>query len=306
MHDPELASLHPLPNLVLLGAQKCGTSSLHNYLRAHREIFMSTPLKEAGIYLPLEAMQGFYNDCYGVPIASKQQLLHEHMLQGYNGQRYFGESPTHYSHGDVMRRERLAEVLHHANPEMRFIYVMRNPFARIASVYAHWLREGRLQTPLHEYLRSPRFQDDLLTTCYHYQLQPILETFGPQQVLALQFESLVQEPRETLARIYAFLGLEAKRGDFPRRFPPHNVTAGSLQRRVAYSQTAYEAIMEKVGPDIEALKGLLPTLDWDTTATRWVREDAESLDFGQALAPAKTSLLARARKRVSALLHGKK
>ena len=39
------------PNLIILGSQKCGTTSLHNYLNEHPDIFMSTPIKEPGYYM---------------------------------------------------------------------------------------------------------------------------------------------------------------------------------------------------------------------------------------------------------------
>ncbi|MDP9141522.1 MAG: sulfotransferase, partial [Pseudomonadota bacterium] len=35
----------PIPNFLIIGAQKSGTTSLHAYLKAHPSIFMSTPLK---------------------------------------------------------------------------------------------------------------------------------------------------------------------------------------------------------------------------------------------------------------------
>ena len=44
-------------NLFILGAQKCATTSLHNYLCSHPSIFMSNPIKEPGYFIFHEHME---------------------------------------------------------------------------------------------------------------------------------------------------------------------------------------------------------------------------------------------------------
>ena len=39
------------PNLIIIGSQKCGATSLHNHLNQHPDIFMSSPMKEPGYFI---------------------------------------------------------------------------------------------------------------------------------------------------------------------------------------------------------------------------------------------------------------
>ncbi len=49
------------PNLIILGSQKCGTTSLFHYLNHHSEIALSSPFKESGLYMFDEWTQNYFN-----------------------------------------------------------------------------------------------------------------------------------------------------------------------------------------------------------------------------------------------------
>lgn len=73
------------PNLLILGSQKCGTTSLHNYLNKHPDIFMSSPMKEPGYFIYDEWMREHWSS-QNLKISNKQELLLSFMLKTYKGE----------------------------------------------------------------------------------------------------------------------------------------------------------------------------------------------------------------------------
>ena len=62
---------NPTPNFVIIGAQKSGTTSLYEYLRAHPDVFMSSPLKEPGYFLGPDVVPQFWKR-RGIDVASPE------------------------------------------------------------------------------------------------------------------------------------------------------------------------------------------------------------------------------------------
>ena len=107
-----------LPNLIVIGAQKCGTSSLHNYLAAHPQIAMSR-VKEIN----------FFNEetrwAYGT----------EWYARHFEPGEVRGESSPAYAF--LPESEGTAERMHEVVPNARLIYIVRDPVERIRSNYLH-------------------------------------------------------------------------------------------------------------------------------------------------------------------------
>jgi len=81
------------PNLIIIGAQKSGTTSLHNYLDQHPDIFMAKPIKEPGYFCDFEFISNYFRNLpNGANFKSRADILKNYMLQGYSGEQYFGES----------------------------------------------------------------------------------------------------------------------------------------------------------------------------------------------------------------------
>lgn len=72
----------PQPNLVVIGAQKSGTTSLYHYLNAHPQIFMSRPIKEPGYFMKTRSIVELFRNIRR-PVESRRQVLERYMLKGY-------------------------------------------------------------------------------------------------------------------------------------------------------------------------------------------------------------------------------
>lgn len=177
-----------LPDFVIIGAMKCGTSTLHAQLAAQPQFFMSEP-KEPN----------FFSDD---DIHAKGEAWYRSLFAAAPEGAIKGESSTHYAKLPTYPKtvERLASLI----PAARFIYVTRDPVERLISHYIHEWTQGVITCGIEEAIeRHPELID---YSRYNYQLRPFIERFGAERILHLEFERMTAEPQETLERIAAFLG----------------------------------------------------------------------------------------------------
>jgi hypothetical protein len=178
-----------LPNLIVIGGLKCGTTSLHHYLTLHPEIAMSRP-KELNFFvaeLNWELGRNWYASHFD-PAA-----------------RVRGETSPHYTNRP--RFEGVAERMRSIVPEARIVYMVRDPLDRMLSHYLHNLGGGYDDRPLAEALaddRSAYWQ----RSRYAYQLEPYLEAYGPDQIAVVAREELLRERAATMRLVYAFAGVD--------------------------------------------------------------------------------------------------
>ncbi len=242
--------LTPCPNLIIMGAQKSGTTSLHEYLKVHPDIFMSSPIKEPGLFLGEERARTFWNTA-GQPIASLHELLHERMLQGYQGERWFGDGSTHYTIGQRSRAWDIPQRMQAANPDMRFIYILRNPVERILSNYHHSRSKGRCQGALTDFLASKEGPGSILTSRYWYQLEAYLEVFPPEQFHLIIFEEFLEQPQQSMAAIWDFLELSAPPAE--PAFVAHN-TGKRESPKVNYQSESLDRVLTVLNNDVAQLE----------------------------------------------------
>jgi hypothetical protein len=182
-----------LPNLIVIGAMKCGTSSLHRYLDLHPEIAMST-LKEPNFFL--EPGSSFSNWERGLD-------WYTSLFDADAPVR--GEASVNYTSRPFTDgvAERMAATL----PDARLIYMVRDPIERAVSHYLHARAAGREKRPIEvvladldsRYVRRGR---------YAWQLEPFLDAFGGDRIHIDSQERLLANREETLRRVFAFLGVD--------------------------------------------------------------------------------------------------
>lgn len=215
----------PIPNFLLIGAQKCGTTALYAALRQHPDIYMS-PNKEPFFFimdgkLPAYAMPGpRYTD----------RLVYDwdaycHLFAGANGQQAIGEASAIYL--SSYYPERTAERIYQRIPDARLIAMVRQPAERAYS--AHTFYHARGLEPLADFAQAlaaepARVQSgampDLryrLNGCYYANLKPYFDRFPRQQIRVYLYEEWNQRPQAVLRDIFAFLGVDATIDIEPKR-----------------------------------------------------------------------------------------
>jgi len=175
------------PDFLIIGAMKCATSTLHEQLAAQPGIFMSEPKEPNFFSDPDEWARGWnwYTDLFA---SGEGALLR-------------GESSTHYT--KLPTYPETVERIRAHLPAARFVYVMRSPLERTVSQYIHEWTERRIRGSIDEAIEQHPYL--VAYSCYAMQLRPYLEAFGPDRVLSVFFEAILERPREELARIARFL-----------------------------------------------------------------------------------------------------
>jgi hypothetical protein len=189
-----------LPTFLIIGAMKGGTTSLHGYLRQHPEIFMPER----------KELNFFVNEYTGPPIEPPEErnwsrgvTWYERQFAGSEHDRAVGEASPNYSRHPTYPgvAERIAAVV----PNVKLVYVMRNPIDRVLSHYLHDLANGRQQHSLHAAVR----QDDryLAPSRYATQVEHYFRVFSADQVLLLKSDDLLARRAETVRRVLDFIGV---------------------------------------------------------------------------------------------------
>src|SRR5258708_2921814 len=142
-----------LPNLIVIGAQKCATSSLHYYLGLHPDIYMSVE-KELNFFA------SHYNwergvDWYKASFHSQAKILGEASPEYTN----FPQQPN--------VADRMAELI----PQAKLIYIVRDPIERIISHYVHLYSRNLEDRPIDEALHSLANNYYLYRSKYFMQLE---------------------------------------------------------------------------------------------------------------------------------------
>lgn len=243
------------PNLIVLGAQKCGTSSLHQYLNEHPDIFMSQPLKEPGYFVPWEIIRDYYKRKNTV-FYSKYDLLSRGMLSGYRNQQYRGESSTFYTNGSYNITSELLIENELDIASMRFIYIMKDPIERIKSHYLHACRYNDFKGDLNYFVESN--PEALKISCYGMQLEGYCAYLSENQILALDFDDLIGQPQSTMESVYKFLNLKPIQH---KSFGIHNASPATQQKMkqdLVFDSTLLEGLIKELTLDQDRLKKLLP------------------------------------------------
>ncbi len=190
--DPEPVEPDParLPNLVVVGAAKAGTTSLHNYLDLHPDIVMSHD-KEMRFFTDPDCRSwiGRY--------------------QGYfpAGTRYRGESTPQYTKWPLYPgvADRMADLV----PDARLIYLVRDPVERALAEYVEEATWGVVTGDVEEELRDADAPHNRLIAPSRYaaQLRELQRRFDASQILVVDLGDLAEQPAETLATVFEFLGV---------------------------------------------------------------------------------------------------
>ena len=181
-----------LPNLIVIGAMKCGTTSLHHYLNLHPEIFMSSE-KELHFFVAEKNWQR------GIEWY-KSRFTSQTKIRGETSPSY---TARHKWQG-------VASRIYSTIPEAKLIYVIRNPLERIISHYLHRKLSGVENRSIQEVLANCDRPNDnyIARSKYYWQLEQYLNYFSPQQILVLTLEELSSRPQETFKQIFRFLDVD--------------------------------------------------------------------------------------------------
>lgn len=181
-----------LPNFLIIGAMKGGTTSLYHYLRAHPQIYMP----------PFKAPEFFAGEPRG---RRDIDWYRKQFAAAGPGVVAIGEASNVYTKYPRYPRvpERIAEHI----ADVRLIYAVRDPIERIRSHYQTKVAEGTEPAPFEvAVFDNPIYLD---YSRYSLQIEQYMSWFSREQLLVITSENLRSARTSTIRRVYEFLGVDA-------------------------------------------------------------------------------------------------
>lgn len=198
-----------LPNLIIIGAMKCATTSLHYYLNLHPEISMSAQ-KELNFFT--EA----FNWHKGLPWYTSWFTEHSNVR---------GEASPSYT--SYPYHTGIAERMYATIPDAKLIYLVRDPVERLLSHYMHSYIERKDHRPLDEVATDPSTKY-ICYSRYFTQLEQYLAYYPASQILIVEQEALRNRRAHVLREVFEFLDVDPDFYDPRYRWERHRT---NLKRR---------------------------------------------------------------------------
>lgn len=197
----------------VVGAARCGTTSLYNYLIQHPEIYLPK-IKELNYFSEVASKD---LSLYDKP--KKGQFYHTKIIKSLSVyKQLFSDALESQVKGDIspsyMWDINTAERIYEHNPDAKIIISLRNPVARAFSHYVMNFGIGQENhTTFNQALKAPKENIwgggnlYLELSEYYKAVKPYYDRFKPENIKLLIFEDWVKEKENTLTEIYSFLNI---------------------------------------------------------------------------------------------------
>jgi hypothetical protein len=238
-----------MPDFLVIGAPKAGTTALHAALARHPQLYMS-PIKEPKFFLTdgPPPTKGGPGDALTYREHVWRRADYEALFDPAPAGALRGESTPLYLY-DRAAMQRIRRTI----PDARLIVVVRDPVERAHSNWTHLWSAGL--EPIGDFVRACGEEQRRIAagwaSFWHYtglgrygeQLEHLFTLFPPEQVLVLRYRRLVDEPAASLDRICGLLGV--KQGvltDIPRQNVTSHPEPTLAHRAVSLAQRAGSAV----------------------------------------------------------------
>ena len=252
-----------MPDFLIIGAGKSGTTSLNNYLKQHPQLYIS-PRKEPNFFAyenfdvsgAGEALQRHYE-------ASVRNLNdYKDLFKGAREDQLKGETSNTY-----LVVEGAAENIKRHLPSVKLIAILRNPVDRLYSRFLHLARENKL--PGGDFAdvldRSSIWweRNDLVKEgFYHKNLSRFFELFPKSNIKIFLTEDLEKDPNKVLGEIYEFLQVEPHYNlDYSVKYNKSGFIKNKLYDNVLGHNSMIKKAIKKITP-----RGLYENLK----NTKWI------------------------------------
>lgn len=218
-----------LPNFLIIGAAKAGTTSLYQYVRGHPQAFMPDR-KELSFFC------AEFNWSRGLD-------WYQSHFEGAGPALAIGEASPRYTVHPLYQGvpARIAAVM----PDVRLVYLVRDPIMRMQSQYLDNVIHGLEKHPVEEALTDNLFY--LTSSRYALQLEQYLEHFPRNQILVLRSEDLRSERELTLSRVFDFLQIDPSWRSALFEMEFLSTTGRRVPRRL-FHKVWYSRVTRRVAP----------------------------------------------------------
>jgi hypothetical protein len=235
-----------LPNFIVIGAAKAGTTALYWYLEEHPDVFMS-PVKETNYFAygldENGSLQYGDPDVHRFPVKTLQE--YEGLFQGASGARAIGEASPIY-----LECPQAAGRIRDLLPGVQLICSIRHPVDRAYSDYLMYLRRrGRRFDPDQQLTTTSGWARPdsrwMQVSRYYEQLSRYFAAFPRNQIHVILFDDLKASPAGVMEEVYRAVGVDP--GFTPDFDTPH-AAGGMPASRLLEGFLTTSAISKAVRP----------------------------------------------------------
>jgi len=198
----------PKPDFFIVGAPKCGTTAMNDYLATHPDIFMAR--KEAH----------YFGSDLDITFQRMNLDAYLALFAGWQGESRIGEASVWYLYS-----KRAAAEINAFNPDSRIIIMLRNPVDMLYSNYYQFLYNGNENLPTFEEAlaaeterkKGQRLPPDVMlpmslyyreTAKYTEQVRRYFEVFGRERVHVVIFDDFKKDTALVYKKTLGFLGVD--------------------------------------------------------------------------------------------------
>lgn len=271
-----------MPNFLIIGAAKSGTTSLYNYLAQHPEVFMSK-VKEPRFFAVEKNPPNIGND----PVRKKIWANTITSLEEYQGlfdtvteQKAIGEaSPLYLAWSELSARSIKRHI-----PNVKLVACLRQPSDRAFSHFLHNIRLGAEQKQ--DFLKLFQNNSDhyyFKLGKYYQLLKPYYKRFAPNQIRIYLFDDLLEDPKNCLADLFSFLEVDQDfQVDLSKKHNESKIPRNNFLQQITESRVVKilpTKLQNKCQKAVNKINGHKPVLSAKTreVLTKYFYDDIVSL-----------------------------
>jgi len=232
--------MNGLPDFIIIGAGKCGTTSLHNYLNQHPQVYIC-PKKETFFFLE-EAQRNKFKHWGAVTSLAEYRDL-------------FKDAPPNHVVGEISTNYYAypgsAKLIHDLLPTVKLIAILREPAERAFSGYQMRVRAGHEKMDFESLISEDNCY--IKRGFYYSELQPFLSVFDRDRIKIVLFDDLCQNAVGFMQDLFRYIEVDdrfvpdmSKRGR--EGGLPKNQTWNSLLRKPNPLRTSVAAVLKLFMP----------------------------------------------------------
>lgn len=195
-YETNRTGIRVLPNFIIVGAHKAGTTSLYQYCKEHPEIYMS-PLKETNFLAYEDTKRKEPKDLFPIRTLDEYKAL----FSKSGSATAIGEASPAYLRSTVA-----VENIKRSMPDARLIVSLRHPVERAYSAYIMSVSGRRVSF-------GEKFEDINAiwnqNSFYYEALKRYVESFPDSQLKIILFDDLRTNTLGVVREIYSFLGVNS-------------------------------------------------------------------------------------------------
>ncbi|WP_299880377.1 sulfotransferase [uncultured Cocleimonas sp.] len=203
-----------LPNFLIIGAGRAGTTSMYNYLNQHPQIFMS-PVKEPRFFAYVNNKPEYKGPPLGINNLERYSTdlsSYKKLFSQVSNETAIGEASV-----DYLYLHSSAERMKVYIPDVKIIIILRQPVDRAYSQF--WARVSSGMEPLTDFFQAMEAEDERMRNNwppqFHYKqksfyassLKHYFQLFDKSQIKIILYDDYSKDPKQTLNEITNFLGV---------------------------------------------------------------------------------------------------